>query len=106
VKARFSKRFKDDLLREETKYAKMSQRLASAFRERVAGQTREIIKWKGGDHAGPHGFRYRRTKPFPFYIYYAVEGDPIYFLGLVHERRHPDYLKKRIEGTTRPERCD
>lgn len=97
MKAVFSKRFKDDLLEQETKYAEISERLASAFRERVAGQVRQIIKWKGGDHVGPHGFPCRRTKPFPYYIYYAVEQDSIYFIGLVHERRHPDYLKKQIE---------
>jgi hypothetical protein len=90
------------LLQAEAKYAEISERLASAFRERIAGQTRQVITWKGGDHVGPHGFPCRRAKPFPFYIYYIVEQDIIYFLGLVHERRHPNYLKKRIadEGRT------
>lgn len=97
MKAVFSNRFKADLLAEVARYARISERLASAFRERVAGQAREITRWKGGDHVGPHGFPCRRTRPFPFYIYYAVEGDTIYFLGLVHERRHPDFLKKRIQ---------
>ena len=97
MKAIFSKRFKDDLLEQETKYLEVSERLASAFHERIAGQVRQIIRWKGGDHVGPHGFPCRRTKPFPFYIYYSVEKDCIYFIGLVHERRHPDYLKKRLE---------
>jgi hypothetical protein len=68
--------------------------LASAFRERVTGQVREIIKWKGGDHVGPHGFPCRRTRPFPYYIYYSVNQETILFLGLVHERRHPDFLKR------------
>jgi hypothetical protein len=94
VKAIFSRLFRDDLAREETKYREISERLAGAFHERVAGQTREIIRWSGGDHVGPHGFPCRRTKPFPFYIYYDVQGDTIYFLGLVHERRHPDFLKE------------
>ncbi len=40
----------------ERKYEGVSERLASAFRERITGQVREIIKWKGGDHVGPHGF--------------------------------------------------
>jgi hypothetical protein len=62
----------------------------------VAGQTREIIRWNGGDHAGPHGFPCRRTKPFPFFIYYEIQGDTIYFLGLVHERRRPDSLKELV----------
>jgi hypothetical protein len=32
---------------------------------------------------------------FLFYLYYSVNNETIYFLGLVHERRHPDFLKKR-----------
>jgi hypothetical protein len=97
VRALFSSQFKADLLAEEEKYQAISERLRSAFRQRVAGQVREIVKWSGGDHVGPHGFPCRRTKPFPFYIYYVVEGDVIYFLALVHERRHPDFLKDRSQ---------
>lgn len=94
MNAVFSSSFKADLVREEKKYAEISERLSGDFHERVAGVVREIIKWNGSDHVGPHGFPCRRSKPFPFYIYYKVEGDTIYFLGLVHERRHPDFLKK------------
>ena len=36
------------------------------------------------------------TKPFPFYICYEVKDETIYFLGVVHERRHPDFLKELI----------
>ena len=96
MNAVFSSRFKADLDAEAERYRSISERLASAFTERAAGQVREIIKWKGGDHVGPHGFPCRRTTPFPFYICYSVAGDTIYFLGLVHERRHPDYLKDRL----------
>jgi hypothetical protein len=64
----------------------------------MAGQTREIIKWQGGDHVGPHGFPCRRTTPFPFYIGYSIVGDTIYFLGLVHERRHPNFMKARLRS--------
>jgi hypothetical protein len=95
VKAVFSARFKSDLLEAEATYRQVSDRLASEFRERIAGQAREIVRWKGGDHVGPHGFPCRRSKPFPFYVYYEVRNDTIYFLGLVHERRHPDFLKSR-----------
>jgi hypothetical protein len=101
VNAVFSSDFKKDLLGEETRYAEVSERLAGDFHERVAGLVREVIKWKGGDHDGPHGFPCRRAKPFPFYVYYQIEGDTIYFLGLVHERRHPHFLKARLsEGRT------
>jgi len=66
VKAVFSARFKAELLDAEAKYCEVSDRLAGELRERVAGQAREIIRWNGGDHVGPHGFPCRRTKPFPF----------------------------------------
>ena len=98
MKAVFSTRFKADLTEAEAKYREISERLASELRERVAGQAREIIRWSGGDHAGPHGFPCRRTKPFPFYLYYEVRNDTIWFLGLAHERRHPDFLKQKIGG--------
>jgi hypothetical protein len=93
VKAVFSSQFKADLLNAEKRYGEISPQLASALRERIAGQVREIIKWGGGDHIGPHGFPCRRTRPFPFYIYYQLDGEAIYFLALVHERRHPAFLK-------------
>jgi hypothetical protein len=41
VKGVFSGPFKADLLKEKQKYEEISTRLASAFDERVAGQTRE-----------------------------------------------------------------
>lgn len=99
MKAVFSTRFKTDLTDAAAKYHEISDRLASELRERIAGQAREIIRWQGGDHIGPHGFPCRRTKPFPFYIYYEVRNDTIWFLGLVHERRHPDFLKKQIRSS-------
>ncbi len=98
MKAVFSSRFKADLLQAGAKYGEISDRLAGELRERVAGQAREIIRWQGGDHVGPHGFPCRRTKPFPFFICYEVRNDTIYFLGLVHERRHPDFLTNRIKS--------
>jgi hypothetical protein len=69
VNAVFSRGFKADLVREEARYAEISERLSGDFHERVAGLVREVIKWKGGDHIGPHGFPCRRAKPFPFYVY-------------------------------------
>jgi hypothetical protein len=102
VKAIFSTQFKADLAVAEKKYAEISVRLARSFRERATEQAREIIEWKGGDHVGPHGFPCRRTRPFPFYICYAVEKETIYFLGLVHERRHPDFLKRLLKRSDIP----
>jgi hypothetical protein len=102
VKAIFSTQFKIDLAVGELKYEAISEQLASAFRERVAGQVREIVKWSGRGHVGPHGFPCRKTRPFPYYVYYSVDRDNIYFLGLVHERRHPDFLKRRVKRADPP----
>jgi hypothetical protein len=68
VNAVFSILFKAEEDAEAERYRFISERLGSAFKERVAGQAREIIKWQGGDHVGPRGFPCRRTTPFPFYI--------------------------------------
>ena len=94
MKAVFSSQFKVDLLRAENRYGEISPQLAKALRERVAGLVREVIRRGGGDHIGPHGFPCQRTKPFPYYIYYNVDSETIRFLALVHERRHPAFLKK------------
>ena len=97
MRAVFSKEFNLELLQKEEQYKQISPRLGSAFHARVVSQVQEIVKWQGGDHVGPHGLPCRRTKPFPFYIYYRVEAETIHFLALVHERRHPDFLKKQRE---------
>ena len=44
MKAVFSRLFRDDLAREEARYREISERLAGSFRERVAGQSREIVR--------------------------------------------------------------
>ena len=98
MKVVFGRQFQIGLLQEEMKYRDISDRLASGFRERIASQVREIVRRQGGDHVGPHGFPCRRTKPFPFYIYYQIRGETLYVLSLVHERRHPDFLKRQLGG--------
>ena len=95
----FSNFFKRELLDAETRYAAISRRLGDDFHERVKEAVRVIIKWKGGDHVGPHGFPCRKCRPFPYVVYYTIEGDSLYLLGLVHERRHPDYLREGLEET-------
>lgn len=96
MKIVFSSFFKQGLLEEETRYASISPRLGDDFHARVKDAVRVVVKWKGGDHVGPHGFPCRRCRPFPHLLYYHVENETLYVLGLVHERRHPDYLRKNL----------
>ena len=97
MKVIFSSFFKRGLLEEETRYATISPRLGADFHERVKEAVRVVVKWKGGDHVGPHGFPCRRCRPFPYLLYYQIENETLYVLGLVHERRHPDYLRENLE---------
>jgi hypothetical protein len=97
VNAVFSSWFKQDLLEAEARYYSISDRLGSDLHERVKNAVRTIIRWEGGDHIGPHGFPCKHCRPFPFYICYQIEGNTVYFIGLVHEARHPDFIKDRKE---------
>ena len=96
MKVVFSSEFKTDLLAAETRYEDLSDKLGGEFHERVKETVRSIIARGGGDHIGPHGFPCRVCRPFPFLLYYAVEGGTLFILGLIHERRHPVFLMDRI----------
>jgi toxin ParE1/3/4 len=43
---------------------------------------------------------YRRINlnRFPYAIIYRPDGDDIYVIAVMHEKRHPDYWKHRIEN--------
>ena len=95
MKVVFSTLFKRDLLDAETRYAEISPRLGDDFHDRVSQAVRVVMKWKGGDHVGPHGFPCRKCRPFPYLLYYQIEGETLFVLALVHERRHPDFVRTR-----------
>ena len=97
MKVFISSLFKHDLLEAETRYSEISPRLGDDFHARVKEAVRVVIKWRGGDHVGPHGFPCRRCRPFPYLVYYEIQGESLYILGVVHERRHPDYLRENLE---------
>jgi hypothetical protein len=96
---RFSSVFKRDFLEAETRYATISQKLGDDFHTRVKEALRTIIVHRGGDHTGPHGFKCRECRPFPYLVYYEIEGEDLYILGLVQERKHPDYLKSELQSS-------
>lgn len=98
MNASFSTLFKEELLEAETRYFAILERLGSDLHERVKNSVRAIIRWEGGDHVGPHGFPCKRFRSFPYYICYQVEGETIYFVGLLHEARHPDIIMDRLGG--------
>jgi len=97
MNVRFSSAFKRDLLDAEARYTEISSKLGEDFHERVKEAVRAVTARGGGDHVGPHGFRCRKCRPFPYLVYYELEGDKLYFLGLVQERRHPDHLRTELD---------
>jgi len=98
MKVVFSSLFKQDLLDAETRYASTSTRLSDDFHNRVKEAVRTIIRRQGGDHIGPHGYPCRKCHPFPYLLYYQIEDNVLFCLGLVHERRHPEYLHKNLKA--------
>jgi hypothetical protein len=98
MKVVFSTGFKADLLEAETRYGAISERLSLEIHERVKEVVRTIIARNGGDHVGPHGFPCRACRPFPYAVCYLIEKDSLHVLGLVHDRRHPDFVKSRRQN--------
>lgn len=99
MKLVFSSRFRRDLHEARAHYELVSARLAEDFEERVKSVVRTVVTWGGGDHVGVHGFPCRRCRPFPYLVYYEVSEGTLRVLALVHERRHPDHLKERGDGS-------
>ncbi|WP_221033185.1 type II toxin-antitoxin system RelE/ParE family toxin [Actomonas aquatica] len=97
MNVRFSSVFKRDLQEAETRYATISTKLGDDFHTRVKEAVRTIIARSGGDHVGPHGFRCRKCRPFPYLVYYELDGEVLYVLGLVQERKHPNYLQTELK---------
>ena len=92
----FSTLFQKDLREAGARYADISPKLGEEFHERVREATLTIIRRGGGDHVGSHGFPCRKCRPFPYLICYQLEGENLFILGLVHERRHPDHLRNQL----------
>lgn len=94
MKIQFSSKFKDDLLVADTYYFRISNRLGSEFHERIKETIRTVVRFGGGDHIGAHGYKARKAEPFPYIVYYESDGEDLNIIALVHERRHPDFLKQ------------
>jgi hypothetical protein len=77
-------------------YARRSERLVDEFDDEVQAIIRVIAERKGGDHVGPHGHPCRRCPSFPYLVYYRIVGETLYILGVINERRHPDYLRRHV----------
>lgn len=91
--------FKQARAKARKHYAGISRLCVDNFDRHVTEAIRTIMERKGGDHVGPHGFPCRRCSPFPYLVYYRIAGETLFILGLVHERRHPDHLRRGLEDS-------
>lgn len=96
MKVVFSSVFQEDLLAAETYYFGISTRLGEKFHARVKENVRSIVRWRGGDHVGPQGYPCKRCTPFPWLVYYEVVEEELRVLALLHERRAPGTLIRRM----------
>jgi hypothetical protein len=99
MNVRFSSVFKRHLLEAEEKYAAISPKLGDDFHVRVIEAVRTMVARNGGDHVGPHGFPCRKCRPFPYLLYYEIVGEDLFVIGLVQERRHPDFLTTELQDS-------
>jgi plasmid stabilization system protein ParE len=91
VRIVFTAEYKQDLREARRYYAGISQARADDLRDQVKEVIRTIVERNGGDHVGPHG-----RSPYPYLVYYRIVGEMLYILGLVHERRHPEHLRRGL----------
>jgi plasmid stabilization system protein ParE len=97
VKVVFNAEARQDLREARRYYARASQSRANDFDDQVKEVVRTIVQRKGGDHVGAHGFPCRRCSPYPYLVYYRILRGTLEILGVVHERRHPDYLRRELD---------
>ena len=93
---RFSSVFKGDLLAAGTRYAALSPKLGDDFLLRVKEAVRTAVMRGGGDHVGRMDSG-AEMSPVPYLAYYEREGDDLFVLGLVQERKHPDSLQSELK---------
>lgn len=101
MRAVFSSLFPQDLQNEARCCTEILPRRGEDFEARVKATVRTVLRWYGGDHVGPHRFPCRRCRPFPQLLYCKIEGETVYVLGLVHERRHPNFLINALGKTSK-----
>ena len=51
----------------------------------------------GGMHAKRYGYHCVASKRFPFAIYYIVDGSEILVVGILDERRDPQWIARRLD---------
>lgn len=70
--------------------------LGNVFLDDVEHAIESVREWPEAGMAVADGFRRMLVRRFPFSIVYIVEPDGILVVALAHQRRSPDYWKKRL----------
>jgi plasmid stabilization system protein ParE len=50
----------------------------------------------GGVHVKRYGYHWMAAKRFPFAIYYTLDGDKVFVIAVLDERRDPHWIQERL----------
>ena len=70
--------------------------LGKKFLDRVWERIERILAHPRAARIVEADFRKAKISKFQFYLYYYIDGDAIVIFTVLHERRHPDFWKKRL----------
>lgn len=76
--------------------AERSDRAPFAFVREVRAALRSIREHPTRNHFVYKSYRRYNLERFSHAIIYRERGDAVYVIAVMHERRHPDYWKHRI----------
>ena len=80
--------------------ASSSDRAPFAFVGEVRSAFRHLCEHPAIGHFVHRDFRRYNLRRFSHAVIYQENGDKIYVIAVMHEKRHPDYWKKRIAKET------
>ena len=78
-------------------YAQRGQRLGVAFMNEVHASIGRALSLPTAWPLVGHGVRRVLTSRFPYGVLYAVQGETLLVLAVMHTRQQPDYWQDRVE---------
>jgi plasmid stabilization system protein ParE len=85
----------NDILEGFQFYEEQAEGLGSYFRDCIISDI-ESLQFYGGIHEVSYGYRRMLAKRFPFAIYYTLDGDKVFVIAVLDERRDPHWIQERL----------
>ncbi len=78
-------------------YERQASGLGGYFRDSVMSDI-DSLRLYAGIHSLQHGKHRMLCKRFPFNVYYTLENDVARVVAVLHQRRDPAWIQRRVEG--------